>query len=353
MRHGLPVEKDGVLFGEGPLPAQQRRQLGLAVARDARDAGDLAGVDGEGDVPERHAERILGSGVQAPHFDARRGLRARGRAAGLGERGAGHQRRELGGRRHFRIGAAGDRAAPQDGGVVAERADLFELVADVEEAAPFRRDHAQGLEQALHGLGGEHRSRLVEDQQPGVLQEAAHDLDALALAHGEVAEEAAGVERQAVALRELADAGGERREIEGLVHRHRDVLRDGHRLEQREVLVHHADAELPGRRRARDPHRLAVPEDLAPIRGRRPVDDLHQGALAGPVLAEHGVDLPRHHGKRYAVVRHDAGEGLGDAAQFETWGHRARGPHRVPAPPRSGQGSVSPGGCRPCPRRTS
>ena len=47
------------------------------------------------------------------------------------------------------------------------------------------------------------------------------------------------------------------------------------------------------------------------------VDDLHQRALAGAVLAQHRMDLARAHLEIDAVVRDHGGVALGDAAQGE------------------------------------
>ncbi len=74
------------------------------------------------------------------------------------------------------------------------------------------------------------------------------------------------------------------------------------RLEQREVLEHHADAELARRRRAADLDGLALPADLALVRPHRAVDDLHQRRLARAVLAQHRVDFAGGDGERHVVV---------------------------------------------------
>ena len=70
-----------------------------------------------------------------------------------------------------------------------------------------------------------------------------------------------------------------------------DVLGDGEDRDEHEVLVHHADAAADRVVRAVDLDRLAVEEDLALVRHRHPVEDVHEGRLAGPVLAEQRVDL--------------------------------------------------------------
>ena len=72
---------------------------------------------------------------------------------------------------------------------VAELLHLVQLVADVEDAAPLGGQLAQRLEQLDDGLRRQHRGRLVEDQQLGLLQQAAHDLDALALADRKIVDQ--------------------------------------------------------------------------------------------------------------------------------------------------------------------
>jgi hypothetical protein len=47
------------------------------------------------------------------------------------------------------------------------------------------------------------------------------------------------------------------------------------------------------------------------------VDELHQGALAGAVLAQQGVHLPRPHLEVDRVVRHHLAEAAGDVAHRE------------------------------------
>ena len=109
------------------------------------------------------------------------------------------------------------------------------------------------------------RGRLVHDEQARFLEEAAHDLDALALADREVRDEGGRLEGQAVLRRDPCDAIAERREVEPAGRRERDVLRYRQRLEQREVLEYHADPEAPGDRGVGDRHRLATPAKLSAV----------------------------------------------------------------------------------------
>jgi hypothetical protein len=95
--------------------------------------------------------------------------------------------------------------------------------------------------------------------------------------------------------------------LQALVQAEPDVLGHGERVEQAEVLEHHADAQRPRLLRVAHVHRLAVPQHAAFVGLDRAVDDLHQRGLAGAVLAQHGVGLAGLHRQRDAAVGHHAG----------------------------------------------
>ena len=124
-----------------------------------------------------------------------------------------------------------------------------------------------------------------------------------------------GLERQAVFSRNLDNSFAQVRAVLRIVHAERDVFGDGQRLEQREMLKHHADAETAGMRRALHRHALAAPDDLAGVRPHDAVDDLDQRALAGAVFAEQRVNLVARHGQIDAVVGETPRKLLGDPAQ--------------------------------------
>jgi len=63
---------------------------------------------------------------------------------------------------------------------------------------------------------------------------------------------------------------------------------------------------------------LVVDEDLALVGLVEPVEDVHQGRLAGAVLAQQRVHLAGLDGDVDVVVGHQVAEALGDAAQFES-----------------------------------
>ena len=105
-----------------------------------------------------------------------------------------------------------------------------------------------------------------------------------------------------------------------------DVLGDRQDGNEHEVLVDHADPAIDRIRRAGDRDGRAVEQDLALIRGRQPVKDVHEGALAGTVLAEQGVNLAGPDVEVDPVVGEDARIALRDAAHLEReWFYRGRG----------------------------
>ena len=320
--------------GHHPFARERRHQLLLAVARHACDADDLAVVHLERHLVERGAEGIRRRYRQvvdrkAHRADACRAVHRTGQVA------ADHHPCERGRGLLSRVTFAGDATGAQHGRAVAQRADLVELVADVEDRHALVRERLQRCEQALDRLRRQHRCRFVHDQEARALQQAAYDLDALTLADGHRVHVPVGLERQAVARRHFPDAPGEIVPDPRGLERERDVLGDRQRLEQGEVLEHHADAEPAGARRVADLDPGAFPFDRSGIRLDHAVDDLHQRRLAGAVLAQHRVDLAGQHVERDAVVRHDRRVDLGDAVEGEACAVRSELTRRVIRPGRA------------------
>ena len=106
-----------------------------------------------------------------------------------------------------------------------------------------------------------------------------------------------------------------------------DVLRDGERLDEPEVLVHHEDARVERVARRVEMNVAAAKEDLTLVRPVETREDVRERALAGAVLPEQRVHLADGRLEVDAVVRDDAGEALRDSA------HRNGGRGAVGAPP--------------------
>ncbi len=91
-----------------------------------------------------------------------------------------------------------------------------------------------------------------------------------------------------------------------------DVLGDGEGRDQTEFLEDHADAEGAGIVGRANLDRIAVDRDLPLVRRVDPLQDLHQGRLAGAVAADEGVHLALAQVEVDPVQDADAGETLAD-----------------------------------------
>lgn len=313
----MPGEAQGGALGAAKalFAAEQGQQFVLAVAGDPGDADDFPAAHVQVDVLERAAERIrVGPGQL---LDLQEGVAALGlRVIGDQARGfADHQPRQFLVRALRGYAVPGHPAAAQHRGAVAQGADFAELVADEQNAAAFAGQAAQGDEQFVGLLGRQHRGWFVEDQQADVLHQAANDLHPLALADGQAVHQAFRLQGHAVALRNLADLRLQllRRAGRG-AHGQGDVLRHAQGFEQREMLEHHADPQAARLGRIAHELMLPLPDQLARVGLGHPVDDLHQGAFAGAVFTEQGMDLPGLDTQVDPVVGQATGITLGDPA---------------------------------------
>src|ERR1044072_2962695 len=96
-----------------------------------------------------------------------------------------------------------------------------------------------------------------------------------------------------------------------------DVLRDGHRLDQHEVLVDHADAERDRVVRRLDVTHLAVDDDLAAVSRVEPVGDAHRRRFPRAILTDDGVDRPGLTDDVNVVVCEYVAEAFGYLSEFE------------------------------------
>ena len=156
--------------------------------------------------------------------------------------GAHHQPCEAGRILPPRIAARDHPTRAQHRGGFAERADFLQFVADIEDGAALGRQAPQRFEQRADLVRGEHGGGFVHHQQARFGEQAADDFDALAFADRERVHLPRGIERQPVGLADHLDARGKGRHGARVIQPQGDVFGDGHRLEQREMLKHHADA---------------------------------------------------------------------------------------------------------------
>nr|BFF14286.1 hypothetical protein GCM10025699_55890 [Microbacterium flavescens] len=179
----------------------------------------------------------------------------------------------------------------------------------------------------------QHRGGLVEDDDARLAVQDLEDLDALPVADPEVGHERVDVDLEAVLGREGRDplAGGRRVEAPRgprLVRQH-DVLPHAEGVGEQEVLVHDADAGLLGLTGRPELVRDAVDLDRALVGALLAGQHLHQGGLAGAVLADDRVDGAGAHDDVDPVVGRERPETLDDPGQPD---RRLVHRHRVRAP---------------------
>ena len=83
------------------------------------------------------------------------------------------------------------------------------------------------------------------------------------------------------------------------------------------MLMHHADPAVdrhPGRVNL---HRFPVDQDLSRISLVQPIQDVHQGGLAGSVLAEQRQHFPGRNFNIHMVVAENAGESFYDPPHLQ------------------------------------
>ena len=272
-----------------------------------------------------------------------------------------HESRERLQRRRRGIDGRDRPTAAQHCHAVGDRLHLVELVRDEDDGLPLLGHRAERLEERLGLLRREHCGRLVHDQDARVAVERLQDLDALLLADRELPDPRLRIDREPVALAQLLDAllGGARMTQDdaatlAAVVAEDDVLRDRERLDQPEVLVHHADprVERVARRVEADP--LAPELDLTLVLPVEPGQDVRERRLPRAVLAEERVHLAVGGLEADAVVRHDAGKPLGDSGHADGGSERGAGRTGASLILRSNGGSVphaasrAAGPSRPC-----
>jgi hypothetical protein len=103
------------------------------------------------------------------------------------------------------------------------------------------------------------------------------------------------------------------------------VVVDAQLVDQRQVLVDGVDAQRPGVVHRPQRQRLTVEEDLARVRLVEAAEDLHQGRLAGAVVADQPEHLALVEVQAHVAQRGQRPEPLGDVLDPQDLrGHQVR-----------------------------
>ncbi len=160
---GFPVEPDH-RPAAGEFTTQQRQQFALAISRYARDADDFSAVYLERYAAQRDAKRIIRLRRQAGDFESRLELGGTRIAMHRGQHRSDHHACKFS-RVHLLGDCRSNRpTSTQDGGAIAQLANLIQLVADIEDAAAARRQRPQHFEQAANRLRRQDRGRFIQNQ---------------------------------------------------------------------------------------------------------------------------------------------------------------------------------------------
>ena len=229
-------------------------------------------------------------------------------------------------------------AVAQHGVIVAHALALFEKVADVDDADAAGAQVCDDLEEILGVDACEAAGGLIHDEHLGLAEQGPGDLDELLLGDGEGAD--GGVEGDGVCLQfgqggegTLASLGlADPPEPVGGVPE-KDVFLNAEIRGEVQLLIDHGDPGAAGLERITRVERDAIEFDGSGVGGMGPAEHLHEGALAGPVLADQGVDVAGLKRQVHAPQCLGGTEGLADVGQSKAGGHHGS----------AGSGAV--GGC--------
>ena len=337
---------------QAALATQHFSQQLLAVARHTGDRNDFAGAH----LQRRHLERRAFSAAAHQRRTRRRTQRRRVARLGMAHLPAGqfadlraaqftdhrsrrarvahrrgditpdHQRGEFGLGRTGRGQGRNEATGAQYGDAVGHAQHFVELVADEDDRQAGSDHLAQGVEQRLAFLRRQHRRRFVEDQDARAglaakCKQRFEDLDPLALADTQVADQGVGVDLQAEALRRVeqlrASRRAARKRLPQTLGAEHHVVEHGQVVGQREMLVHHADARGQRGLRLARRQRLAVDLDAAGVGNVMPEQDRYQGAFAGAVFTEQREHLAGREVERDIVVGEQRAKALADMLQAQ------------------------------------
>ena len=306
---------------------QQLRELRLPVAVHTGNADDLAPADAEADVIEA---RVLGllMIIDVLQGDDRSGLHVLLFVLRLLQLAADHHVGQLLPGDAVRVHCRDDLARAQDGDAVGDVQHLTHLVADKDDGFSFADELFHDGEQTLDLDVRQRRGRLVQNQQLRAVVERLQDLHALLRADGDLRNQLVQLHVQPVFFRQREDLLPPRLPVDkdtlGIPVAEDHVFKHGHRLDQHEVLMHHADAELDRLAGRLDPHLPAVEKDRPLRRLVKTDQNVHQRRFARTVFAEQGMDLALGYGQIDIVVRIEVTESFADvlhAQQFFQLNH--------------------------------
>ncbi len=290
--HRLPVHRDRA-GGDPAEPEDGSRELRAARADEAVEGDDLPPVHPEIDRPvtlvRRDACEFQGCSLVV------QSVAMTGRPLSERDAPAHHGCDHVGLRELVAVAAAENGGSvAQDSDGVAQREDLFQLVADEHDRRAAIPQAAEDAEEAVRLRHRERRRRFVEEEDPRLQRQGPSDLDELPLRDAQLGGSRAGVEVDPDLLqprfgfrehrRVVDEPGRAGRVVQEEVLGYREL---GHQVP---FLIDGADTRADRILRTREATSLPGDDDRAAVGLVHAGDRLDQRRLAGTVLAEEGVD---------------------------------------------------------------
>ena len=227
-------------------------------------------------------------------------------------------------------GGPHERAVAHDGHPLAAREDLVQAVRDEQHGSALIAQRQHDIEQPVDLDVRQGRGRLVHDEHLRLQRDRLRDFDELLVGDRQPPGGAVGVERNPEALKNLRGIVVHRPAIDRpapsqRLAAHEDVLGDREVGKQRGFLVDDRDTRGPGGGGTRQDHRLSTDSQLAAVGLVDAGQDLDQGRLTGPVLAEQGMSLARIQHHRPVHEGFDGAETLGGGLEREQRRQRRAG----------------------------
>ena len=155
------------------------------------------------------------------------------------------------------------------------------------------------------------------------MQEAADDLNTLLLADGECVYLSMRLQWQAIVIGNIDYFTCQFSHVLPIGHTERNILRDRHRLEQREMLKHHTNAGFAGGMGVGNLYRAARPENFPFVSFQDTINYFDKRAFAGPIFSQQGMNFTGHNLEINMIIGKTARIGLGDPPQFKLWCYAA------------------------------
>ena len=214
-------------------------------------------------------------------------------------------------------------AVPDHGDVVGHIGDLVELVRDDDGGQALLLEPQQQIQQRLGVRLVQRGSRLVQDQQLGILCQRLGDFHQLLLAHADVLDQRVGGFRQAHGTQVLGGLGMGLVPVDGkgfaLFVAQEHILCNGHLGHQGKLLMDDDNALGFAVLDFGEFADLSIVDNVAGIGavGINTAEDLHQRGFTGAVLTDQRVDGAALHHQVHVVKGLDTGKLLGDVFHFQ------------------------------------